>query len=409
MRFFLVVLLILVGVSELGATPPQKNTVKDLLECNSKFWASISQIDLVYTRKANLLLVVNDKKIKNDAVDFDHWFCSDACEQLITKESVLGNKQDAVPETRCLFDGRRNWRWTVAPEKASFRPISVRDAIVNNCRITLNSIDKEPDFLTPKREFLGQVFRVWERPSEILSLSKYLDTFEIVSEPVRSVDGNGDVLWTFRLSTPDEAEREPSYTELTFNETRGFFLHRIYAFLSPSRSNAVNTKTGEKLPIVSERIVQEYLKLPQGIYFPQRIAGGFGQPEHRDQPGFYNTYYEIEKVLINEQVTEEICFTIPEHFIVSRLDLVDSSRLKPGEAFFAPISIWGKDNEAAMTFHTQEEYETFVAKTMDRERAALTPARFSTGRLVMIGLGAAFILLGLFLKVRERNQAEASC
>lgn len=71
------------------------------------------------------------------------------------------------------------------------------------------------------------------------------------------------------------------------------------------------------------------------------------------------------------------------------------------------IHVWGEDDKPKATFDDGKALMEYIAKQCGWERGALMPARFSTGRKIMIGLGVVFILLGLFLKFRERNQAEA--
>ncbi len=381
-----------------------------LAEKNEGLWQSIHKIDMCYTRKT-VVVFANEKKQteRRNTEDCFRWISGGDCEQLIELKKPSESEEDYSnrKSRRYIRCDDRAFEWSVKPGNASFKPATLEESLDHECRATQLVNGESHRRRLPKESFLMGEFRSPKEPNKPVNLIRFLESCERLSIPVRSVDANGDILWAFRIDSPENDQNpESAYSELTFNESKSFCLHRFFSFRPAAISGATMEATGEKVSIINEYVVWEYIQLSNGYYLPRKTGSGVGPPSFRGHPEFFRTQYEITSVSINEQVTTDPCFVIPEFFMVLRDDLTPRP-LQRGQTVAMPVSFWGKDNQPAITLQTPQEVEKYLQEARDKKQTALalTPRPISWTRIVLAVAGLVLILLALFLKARNPNKS----
>ncbi|MDR1383057.1 MAG: hypothetical protein LBJ67_04305 [Planctomycetaceae bacterium] len=382
-------------------------SVSELAKLNQKYWENFNKIDLVYTER-HIMQIFDPDAQKTNAIDETRqcrWF-SDGKRDLL-EDLPLDKQPVMTPEgnTPCYicqkFDGTYFLEECVSLEKGKQNPQSLVDSLKLECRASLLPYDHlNPKALFPKATFLQAVFRSEDMNSPLKDMSQLIKTGDDVSEPIRSLNDKNDVIWTFRITYQNKnnkAAEHDAHFEVSLNESKGFVLHRIYSYIPASGSTATTYPAGDKIATVFESIVLDYTKISESLYFPSKIASGFGPPDFRGNKDvmnmdFLSDFYEIKKILINEQVIEEPDFAIPEFYLVSRFDLLDRSKKNID---FVPVSIWGKHNKPLTTFVNSQELSDYIKQeTIDQFK----PAYFSMGRILFIMLGIVLVIIGLIRK-----------
>jgi hypothetical protein len=288
-------------------------------------------------------------------------------------------------------------------------PSSLMESFRSECRLAIKSTAEAENmrFMFPKHTVFCARFRSKDPLAyndfhqHILSLENKPTT------PQRSVDKSGDVIWTFRITfgkvNTDQQEQSAAsdneYVDISINESKGFILSRVLTFTSAASSNAKDYETGESFAVMSEISTTEYVLVKDNIYFPSKIVSGFGsvsawQTRHEIPNGFYVNSYEITNVKINEQVTENPCFVIPEFYEVFRYDLQEN-KSEANKESYDPISIWGKNNEPLITFYSDEDYRNYSEKAYLESIAKRKPknAPIPIARIIAGSLGVLILLI----------------
>jgi hypothetical protein len=402
----------------------------DIFAKNEQFWASIRKCDLTYRLLCYEFHKIDGGKpstvqnLKKKEFRFDYrWLDTDGCERFVCltdekQASVFANLSGAaVP----CFDYVRNEKQTLTSEPNSAnwkaKPTSLRESLQSRCTLTmldpLNTFTV--DFGGPRATFLCQQFMSATGPLQMSSLKEYAKEWSKVLPPVRSVDANGDILWTVRMEAPnwlldanadkrnDETTREFKI-ELVFNESKSFYLQRYARTVPNSLSPAKDSNTGEQLDYHEETLVVDYCKLENGLYFPKCVVRGKGTEQGKSSGAqidgislFYKEYYYIDKVLVNDDVKDNPCYTIPEHFIVYRDDLPRSAADKD----FAVCSIWGKNNEPLITFQSAAEYDEYMREHLVMP---LKKAHFSAVRILLFTSGLVLVILSILMTYYFREK-----
>jgi hypothetical protein len=151
-----------------------------------------------------------------------------------------------------------------------------------------------------------------------------------------------------------------------------------------------------------ETVVLEYQEIKDGVFFPKHVAVGNGMPANnqskiKGSSFFYSEHYYIDKVLVNDDVKDNPCYTIPEHFIVYRDDLPRSAADKD----FAVCSIWGKNNEPLITFQSAAEYDEYMREHLVMP---LKKARFSAVRILLFTGGLVLVILSILMTYYFREK-----
>jgi hypothetical protein len=373
---------------------------------------------------------VNSKPLEVEVDDLQsfNWVSNKHCDWLQEVPPILPDGQRSIKSTHSYksmgFDGTNLFEKYGTHEDSSIDgvvPNSLQQSLEKNCRLTIRS---KTDFgldlkgLFPKGSFLQYWFSVDNSDSGYINFQQFITLNEISpTVPVKILDKNNDILWRFRVyykqySNLDEHERP--YCEIVINESKGFFIHSYFYFLPVSMSNAnIQNNDGEtvKIETVYESVVEHYKEVAKGLYFPDRILQGFGPKiawdnRQKEPKNFYSTEYRINKIRINEQVQDDPCFNIPEFYIVSREDIFRTLNNK--EETFVPISIWGKNNEEAVTFFSQKEFDEYVKANVSSNFGTVefTVGYFWTIRVILILSGLLSLLIAFFVSRRFTVRGE---
>ena len=193
-----------------------------------------------------------------------------------------------------------------------------------------------------------------------LSFSEWVAKYP-ASAPARSVDEEGDVLWTFRVwNNPQTAQLFPVGTDETkaedgsvgkeeaaqaifydvvINESKNYLLHayRTAAFFPEP--------DGENVTAIREYKTLEYLS-ESGLFFPKKTEvvqtfGGKSMPPQR---------HDVEELRANRTDLDLDSFNIPELTFVSIRDTRNHKhKIKKEE-----IAVWGKDGAPAEVYSLKE-------------------------------------------------------
>ena len=215
------------------------------------------------------------------------------------------------------------------------------------------------------------------------------------SEPERSVDDSGDVLWTFYLFPTKEAEEAfPKELELpvasrkvVINESKNFHIQFVKAICHEERD-------GKKSRHIVEYEVLSYLKENEH-FFPKTIENRYVLA---GKTVAYNRQ-NVSKVRFNVFDFDFDSFYIPEYMEIMYHD--------PDYKKVVKLS----DNEPLLIFETEDEYmeylknldKSLVQRQIERIAKQKIEMKNRNPRIILCLLGVALIIGGLWKRRRKQN------
>ena len=230
------------------------------------------------------------------------------------------------------------------------------------------------------------------------------------SEPQKSTNDRGEVLWTvFSAAEPLTEEEmsldrpEKEWMMVQFNQTKGFWVECFATFVP-----AMDTSQGHS-PQVFSGCVTEYKDTASGRAIPGKVIHSNSSPKgFQERRGRMETPAAWTVLEILEGTIDDDSIRVPEvpirqYVKVFREDLQDPNG-KEAEAF-TPVSFWGKDDAPEVTFLSSEEkqYDEYVRQRYNVEQTPLPESGFSSipfWRVVLLGVGILLVAAALVLRRR---------
>ena len=234
------------------------------------------------------------------------------------------------------------------------------------------------------------------------------------SEPKKSTNDRGEVLWTVFSAAEPLTEEEMSldnpdkgWTMIQFNQTKGFWVECSATF-APAPAGIVQN-SGEPIPLVFSGCVTEYKDIAPDLVVPRKIVHltttpeGFRKGQARLESPAALALIDIYEAKIDDRSIRVPEIKIPQYARVFRDDLLDPNREET--EVFAPVSFWGKDDAPEVTFLSSEEkeFDEYVRQRYNMEQTPLPESGFSSTplwRVTLLGVGLLLVVAALVLKRR---------
>ena len=344
-------------------------SASELVERNERYWKAIRSVDVEFTQegwaagnRADLTPI--------PSADSIHWAMSAGRERLqFCEMAPADDDRVSFSPTRLIqhdfyYDGKTTFhlfgedvgKKTPSSEIEGLQ-ISMRGRVCAG--LDDGFIDYHPAYhwLLMKR-LMMRFGNPW-RPDE--TLRTFVEDNE-TNRPVSHVDNNGDQLWLFRIS-PSAANtvagsRAP-YVDVVINESKGFLVQAIdhHSFDAPRTEHASE--------IVTELRIEEYAKVGEGLYFPNKVVQHIYNAAMRAETEL-SKIYTVRRLRVNADLADETFeFSIPAFVTVTHSPLVE----REGETY-EPISVWGSDNKPMRTFSEPGEYDAYLDKLLEEINGA---------------------------------------
>ena len=398
-RFFLPVVLLLIGALFAGqsmADDTDAMTVDALFEKHEAALAKTGRIKMRY-------------KIREFQTESEYLWIESGEEKFLQPIEGSPNDRGATGQPTYFTHGGAVFStYLDADHFTTFAPQSLAESLNSGHGFTCHHANLNWDLRSPRRLIFFSPVLGQQGSRSTLREAFFSSPWQ--SEPKKSTNDRGEVLWTvFSAAEPLTEEEmsldrpEKGWTMVQFNQTKGFWVECFATFVP-----AMDTSEGHS-PQVFSGCITEYKDTASGQAVPGKVIHSNSSPKgFQERRGRIETPAAWTVLEILEGTIDDDSIRVPEvpirqYVKVFREDLQDPNG-KEAEAF-TPVSFWGKDDAPEVTFLSSEEkqYDEYVRQRYNVEQTPLPESGFSSiplWRVVLLGVGILLVAAALVLRRR---------